>query len=730
MRRFNDKAAVLFFLLVLGLMLMAVLIRIPRAAANTIIGFNSPYDIAISPNYNYFYVTNNGSNTVSIVDPTTNTIVGTINGFNRPVGISITPNGTFAYVANFGNNELIRIKTATNTINGIIGGFDQPYFVSISPDGKTAYVTNQGNNTVSIVDLVQPATSTTTTSTPTTSIATSTTIPGGGGGSTGGGGGGVGGQSLPITVKVNNSCYIVTNIAQLNSFNISVGRSNLKITDNYINPNGAGILVNGTAYVLALNTTYNISNSTATVRLANVSYLPIQHTITLQLCSIQPLVAQQFVALTYKPIYATAQPNDDILSQLDLQNIGIQPQSISLSVMTYQNLLALSTNRTYLYANQNASIELTFQSQQNATPGTYNIPIDVISNTANGLKSELTTYVTFVIQNKTVNKPSYSSQIDILNYTLNYSNIASGIIKINSPGNSSLSNISLRTTMPLSVANSISQIVAYGLNNNKTIENGNYIINWYISYIPSGQSIYAYYTINKPSNQSSLKHIQDEFVPLPPNQKQSILRLVNIVIPTFYTDSTNHMSIYVLYKGVVTQRVLFSLMAPSGTTIYNGTQIVNASPNQILNRSFVIATGNTLGTLILNLSVSTAGGNLTYTLPINILPSTTSTSTIPQKQINHTPNEIETIGIILIIIALALILLYALKKRSGSEHKSDAETAKGNKEDMCENCGGTGIDPPTGKACKYCKGTGFDKNGNYLKELAKASKLERQKNAK
>ena len=729
----------------LGLILIVVLVGIPKAI---ITGFNSPYDVAILPKYNYLYVTNNAANTVSIVNAGTNVIIGTITGFNLPAGISATPNYTFAYVADSGSNELIRITTATNTITGITGGFNQPYFVAISPDGKTAYVTNKGNNTVSIVNLIAPITtldagnpspqspsiiggqsiiltanpsggnlpysyqwyasltstcnsgsafigtgslvsvrpSTSTyycytvtdstlppnTETSSTTLVTVTAPSKSNGGGSSGGTTGTGGSSpsVPIIVKTSNSCYIVTNLAQLNSLNVSINKVNFKITENYINPNGAGILINGQSYELVVNNTYNISNSTVTVKLANVSYLPIQHTITLQLCSIQQSIAPQ-VALTYRPVYATAQPEENILSQLNMQNTGVQPQSVILSIGAYPNLLTLATNKTYLNSNQNVSIELMFQSQQNVTPGTYNIPISILSNATSGQKSEQTAYVLFAIQNKSMNKPSYSSQVDLITYSQNYSNTASGIIKINSPRNSSLSNISLRTTMPISIANNISQIVAYGLNNNKTMVNGNYVINWYASYIPSGQSIYAYYTVNKLSNLSSLDLIRDEFVPTTSNQEQNILRLINIIIPIFYANSTGYLTAYVQYKGIVTQRVLFSLTAPSGTTIYNSTQTVNASPNQIINRSFGIKTGTGLKMMILNLSISTAGGNITYTLPINILPPTTvsSSSTVPQQQITTTPNELEII-LIIIVIVLIVLILYILENRSNNKSKS------------------------------------------------------------
>jgi YVTN family beta-propeller protein len=44
------------------------------------------------------YVTNAGSNTVSVIDPATNTVVATVPVGSGPAGVAVTPNGTFAYV--------------------------------------------------------------------------------------------------------------------------------------------------------------------------------------------------------------------------------------------------------------------------------------------------------------------------------------------------------------------------------------------------------------------------------------------------------------------------------------------------------------------------------------------------------------------------------------------------------------------------------------------------------
>src|SRR6476619_5802784 len=61
------------------------------------------------------YVTNSIDNTVSVIDPATNTVVGTpISVGTGPRGVAVTPNGAFAYVTNFGSNDVSVISAASN----------------------------------------------------------------------------------------------------------------------------------------------------------------------------------------------------------------------------------------------------------------------------------------------------------------------------------------------------------------------------------------------------------------------------------------------------------------------------------------------------------------------------------------------------------------------------------------------------------------------------------------
>jgi YVTN family beta-propeller protein len=98
------------------------------------------------------YVANNVANTISVMDPATNTIVATIPVGARPQGIAVTPNGAFAYTANFSDNTVSVISAATNTVVATVPVGAQPTGIAITPNGAFAYVTNNGDDTVSVIN--------------------------------------------------------------------------------------------------------------------------------------------------------------------------------------------------------------------------------------------------------------------------------------------------------------------------------------------------------------------------------------------------------------------------------------------------------------------------------------------------------------------------------------------------------------------------------------------------
>jgi YVTN family beta-propeller protein len=93
------------------------------------------------------YVANFGSNTVSVIDIATNTVVATIPVGVEPAGVAITPDGTRAYVTNFVGTVSV-IDAATNTVVVTIPVGQVPIGIAITPDGTRAYVTNENSNKV------------------------------------------------------------------------------------------------------------------------------------------------------------------------------------------------------------------------------------------------------------------------------------------------------------------------------------------------------------------------------------------------------------------------------------------------------------------------------------------------------------------------------------------------------------------------------------------------------
>ncbi len=100
----------------------------------------------------YAYITNGGSNSVSVIDTATNTVAATVSVGSSPQGVAFSPDGTLVYVANFGSGTVSVIDTATNAIAATINAGKNPYSVAITPDGTKIYVTNYGSSTVSVID--------------------------------------------------------------------------------------------------------------------------------------------------------------------------------------------------------------------------------------------------------------------------------------------------------------------------------------------------------------------------------------------------------------------------------------------------------------------------------------------------------------------------------------------------------------------------------------------------
>lgn len=116
----------------------------------------APSGVAASPVRNEVYVVNagpaNGNGSISVIDAEKNQVVATIPVHKRPYFIDISRDGKVGYVANSGSNTVSVIDLEARKEVGIVGVGEAPGLARISPDGRSLVVTNRDGGSVSIVD--------------------------------------------------------------------------------------------------------------------------------------------------------------------------------------------------------------------------------------------------------------------------------------------------------------------------------------------------------------------------------------------------------------------------------------------------------------------------------------------------------------------------------------------------------------------------------------------------
>ncbi len=113
-----------------------------------------PRGIVASPDLSKVFVVNSDSNTLTIIDVRTNTVLHRVNlesGAN-PSDIAIHPNGRTLYIANTALNSVsVMDATSFHTIE-LVPVDKQPLGLAVDPNGTKVLVANSGANTVSVID--------------------------------------------------------------------------------------------------------------------------------------------------------------------------------------------------------------------------------------------------------------------------------------------------------------------------------------------------------------------------------------------------------------------------------------------------------------------------------------------------------------------------------------------------------------------------------------------------
>src|SRR6266404_3193628 len=122
-------------------------------------------DIPIS-SHDRVYAADQTSNTVSVIDPAENKLVGVIKlgdpvpGALSPLykgqllvhGLGYSPDGKTLAVVSVGSNSVTLIDTATNKVKGTIYVGRSPHEPFFTPNGRELWVTVRGENYVSVID--------------------------------------------------------------------------------------------------------------------------------------------------------------------------------------------------------------------------------------------------------------------------------------------------------------------------------------------------------------------------------------------------------------------------------------------------------------------------------------------------------------------------------------------------------------------------------------------------
>ncbi|MCL4373951.1 MAG: hypothetical protein M1360_04865 [Candidatus Marsarchaeota archaeon] len=482
-------------------------------------------------------------------------------------------------------------------------------------------------------------------------------------------------QNFYISLK-NTGSFAVPNSISIKILTTGPYNSSLKLPYNYsLSPsqyiNITVAMYNSTifpgTYNALLNVTYPINGTNG--KFLKSAYKKISYTVVPPPPSppkpvpkpISPIPAFSLMSFPFFESLFTGQSTSAII---DIKNNGNATEYVNFTVPgAYVRLMQLSATRVSIQSKQTIGVTALLAAPTSLPSGTYVVPINITAAIGNSTSQE-TVYTTISISNTT--SVSVSPSISLANNTHD----ASATVEIYNPTGKNLTNVEAKTLLPLSVAKSLSYIKPYGAPYSLSEANGSYVITWYLSSLQSHSSAYAYFTVSNVTSQTLLTHLTTIFSVPSVAAPSSILKIIDISVPTFYVSTTNRISVTSFYTGTSMQQITAYISAPPGVVVYNSTQHINATPNTAFTMGFPV-TPSTAGTVLLDLYISTQGANLSYSIPVLVLARsaavTTATTTIPAKPLPSIAYasliEYGAIAASVLVIAIAIIIAVRVRRR-------------------------------------------------------------------
>jgi YVTN family beta-propeller protein len=121
-----------------------------------------PLGQAVSQNGKYAYILYPNNRTlngiISVIDPATHTVTAKADVDAGPYGVAVTPDGSLSYATIFDSYGTVTVtNTSTHLVTATIPVGAYPVGIAITPDGKSAYVANFADATVSVIDIASNA---------------------------------------------------------------------------------------------------------------------------------------------------------------------------------------------------------------------------------------------------------------------------------------------------------------------------------------------------------------------------------------------------------------------------------------------------------------------------------------------------------------------------------------------------------------------------------------------
>ncbi|GIW43914.1 MAG: hypothetical protein KatS3mg077_1196 [Candidatus Binatia bacterium] len=101
--------------------------RYPYPYTHSIAVGSQPYGVAVSPDSSRLYVTNTGSNTLSIIDVASDAVVATVAVGAQPRGVAAHPDGRRVYVANSGSGTVSVVDVSAASVVATIAVGSSPW---------------------------------------------------------------------------------------------------------------------------------------------------------------------------------------------------------------------------------------------------------------------------------------------------------------------------------------------------------------------------------------------------------------------------------------------------------------------------------------------------------------------------------------------------------------------------------------------------------------------------